>query len=73
MQCQMSVSKKIYQYRDFAAGVLSVRGPLPSYDPTPPHTLYTCIKYSKLMEGGGESQPERRLDRGAIVYKAGQK
>ncbi len=29
---------------DFAAGVLPVWGPLPSYDPIPPpYTLYTCI------------------------------
>jgi hypothetical protein len=50
---------------DFAACVLSVGGPLPSYDPIlapPPYTLYTCIQYTYLHrergEGGGGNQRE---------------
>ncbi len=66
----MSLSKKIDLKRDFAAGLLSVRGPLLSYDPKfhPPYTLYTaqctCIKYTYSYKEGaeGESYSERRLE-----------
>ncbi len=42
-QCQMFLSKKIDPLRDFAAGVLFVWGPLPSYDPRPPSPYTLCI------------------------------
>ncbi len=39
----------------FAAGVLSVWVPLPSYDPIlpPPYTLYTNMEYTYYLGGGG--------------------
>ncbi len=59
----MSLSKKIDLLRDFAAGVLSVWGPLPSYDPKLPlppplHTVYLYTlqyNYSHREGGGGEA------------------
>ncbi len=55
------------------AGVLSVRGNLPSYDPfpPPPHTVYVYTVYLFTMErGGGVNQREVRW---ATVHKAGSK
>ncbi len=50
-QCQMSLSKKIDLKSDFAAGVLSIWGPFPSYDPLiPPPPLHTV---HLNREGGG--------------------
>jgi hypothetical protein len=42
---------------DFAAGVLSVQGPLPSFDPhtpqsPPPYTLYTVYLLTQGRGGG---------------------
>ncbi len=55
---------------DFAADVLSVWSPLPSYDPNPPPcTLYTCIQG---RGGGGRVEFERRLE-GQQFHKAGSK
>ncbi len=62
--------KKLNMQRDFAAGVLSVWGPFPAYDPIlpPPSTLYTSIQYTYSHEEGGELIREKV--RGAIVHKA---
>ncbi len=50
------IPKKIYLYRDIAAGVLSFWFPLPSYDPILPppltHSMYTCIQYSYSRREG---------------------
>jgi hypothetical protein len=56
----MSSSKKI----NFAAGVFlsDAQKPIPS---PPPYTLHTCTLYTYSREnwvGGGESEPERRLE-----------
>ncbi len=74
----MSLSKKNDLKRDFAAGALSVWGPLPTYDPmhTPP--LTHCIRvykytYSHREGGKGEGGLTREKVRGAIVHKAGRK
>ncbi len=66
-------------YRDIVAGVLSVWGPLPSYDPILPplHTVYVYTVYMYCTyshwEGGGVAELTREKVRGAIVYKAGRK
>ncbi len=66
-----------YLKQDFAADVLSVWGPPPSYDHIlPPCTLYTCIQYIYLFtqERGREGgELTREKVRGAIVHKADRK
>ncbi len=60
---------------DFAAGVLSVRGPLPSNDPilpSPLHAVYVYQVYLLTQEGRGGEQTREKV-RGAIVHKADRK
>jgi hypothetical protein len=72
--CQMSSSKRIDMYRDFAAGVLSVCGPPSPPMTPPPYTLYMYVYTVYLFsQGRGESYPEKRLEGLYIVHKAGQK
>jgi hypothetical protein len=69
-------SKKKYLERDFAAGVLSVCGLLPSYDPIlhppPLHIVYVYPVYL-FTQGRGVGELTRKKVRGAIVHKAGRK
>jgi hypothetical protein len=59
-----------------AAGVLSVCGPFPFYDPIlhpPPHTVYVYTVYLFTQGRGGGRELTREKVRGAIVHKAGRK
>ncbi len=61
---------------DFAAGVLSVWGPLPFYDPILPlpYTLFTCTQYTySRREGGRGGELTREKVRGTMVHKAGRR
>jgi hypothetical protein len=49
---QMSLSEKIDLQRDFAAGVLSVWGPLSSYDHILPPLTHCIRVYSTLIHTG---------------------
>jgi hypothetical protein len=54
----MFSSKKIYLYRDFAAGVYLSEAPSPPLTPYsfPFYSLYTCILYNNShRKGGGEA------------------
>ncbi len=57
---------------DFAAGVFTVWGPLPSYDPILPYTMYTCMQYTYSQKDGGEELTREEV-RGAIVHKGSRK
>jgi hypothetical protein len=72
----MLLFKKNELERDFTAGVLSVWGPLPSYDPILPplHTVYVYTVYLFTQGGGGRGgELTREKVRGAIVQKDGRK
>jgi hypothetical protein len=72
----MSLSEKIDLQRDFAAGVLSVWGPLSSYDHILPPLTHCIRVYSILIhaeKGAGEGKLTREKVRGALVHKAGRK
>ncbi len=66
----MSSSKKIYQRREFAAGVYLSEAPSPPMTPLPPplHSVHVYTAYllfintGKGGDGGGGCSPERSLE-----------
>jgi hypothetical protein len=71
-QCKTSSSKKIYLYRDFAAGVYLSE----PQDPIPAPLTYCIRVYTGKGGDWGRGEREsstREKVRGAIVHKAGSK
>ncbi len=69
------VMQKKRPIKDFAADVLSVWSPLPSYDPIfrpHLHTEVRIVYLYKQVRGGGVELTVENV-RGAIVHKAGRK